>query len=238
LYPLPVNSRGIGVFGACTGGKDGSGFIFQYGSGFIQATNLTFSNLQTTWMDISFTNGNGDKRIVFISQGNTGTPTLVNGQTYTANTIFEQGSQAGAGWFCVANGNLSGNITITGLSQNTTYRVMVLEYNGVAGAEQYLNSVTTNLANQITSNINTQIGTMNVDDVQIFPNPAADKLFIKFSSENPGELQLTNLNGQTILTKKLHSQLESLDVSNLTKGIYIIKIINNNHTIIKKIEVR
>jgi uncharacterized repeat protein (TIGR03803 family) len=225
------------LYGACPGGADGSGFIFQYGPGFIQSTNLIFSNVQTNQININFTNGNGDKRLVFICQGNTGTPTLVNGQTYTANTIFGQGSQAGTGWYCVANGNLSGNITITGLTQNATYRIMVLEYNGVAGSEQYLNSITTNLANQTTGTVNTQTEKASLADVQVFPNPASYKLNIVLPVTN-GFAQIINLSGQIVYTTSLNSQSEELNISNLARGMYIIRIIIKNQVIVKKVEFR
>ena len=105
----------------------------------LQAYNVQFKNMTSTQIDISFTKGDGDYRVVFMSQGSTGKPSVTDGMTYTADANFGTGTQAGTGWYCIANGDLSGNsITVTGLTTTNKYRVMVLEYTGGSGAEQYL----------------------------------------------------------------------------------------------------
>jgi gliding motility-associated-like protein len=103
-----------------------------------QATNLVFTNTATNTTTVSWTNGNGPSRAVFISNTTTGSPIPVQSTTYTANPAFRSGSQIGSsGWYCIYNG--TGNtVDVTGLSSGATYRVMVVEYNGTAGAENYL----------------------------------------------------------------------------------------------------
>ncbi len=120
-----------------------------------QATNIIFSNVQSTQFDFNWTDGNGTKRAVFIAQTNTGTAAPTDNTTYPANTTFATaGSQIGAtGWYCVYNSNAvhPTAITVTGLSANTTYRVMVCEYNGNAGSETYNTlTATDNPLNQTT----------------------------------------------------------------------------------------
>ena len=49
----------------------------------------------------------------------------------------EQGRRsASTGWYSIYNGTGTG-VTVTGLTPETTYRVMVCEYNGAAGKELY-----------------------------------------------------------------------------------------------------
>ena len=110
-----------------------------------QASNITFSAVANTQMDISWTNGSGTKRAVFIKQASSGTASPVDGTTYTANTTFgNSGSQIGSsGWYCIYNGTGS-TVTVTGLTQNTAYQVHVCEYNGAAGSEVYNTSSATN----------------------------------------------------------------------------------------------
>lgn len=116
-----------------------------------QATNISFSNVQTTQFDITWTNGDGANRAVFVFQGNSGTAAPVDNTTYSANTTFGSGDQIGAsGWYCVYNGPGT-SVTVTGFTPGTTYRVMVTEYNGGAGSELYLtSSAVNNPNNQIT----------------------------------------------------------------------------------------
>ena len=387
-------------YGTCLGGTDGLGVIFKFRKTAItQATNLQFTNVLGTQMSISFTKGTGDHRAVFMCQGNNGIPTLFNGTIYAANSIFGQGFQAGTGWYCVANSDLN-NITVTGLSPNTTYRVMAIEYIGEIGSQIYLNaSATGNPANQATpaadqtiifntmpgktygdadfnpgatassgltvtySSANTNLvsvvgnnlhikgaGTVNItasqagninyhaatditipftvykadlisiadnatrkegdanpaftinyngwigadnesvldtkptatclatasspvgtyditpfggsdnnynfvtyvkgtltvqpktgisetaeDDILVYPVPVTSQLNIKLPNTKTAILQIISLNGQVVLTKQLNNTLETIDVSGFAKGIYTIKLILKDKTIIKKI---
>jgi len=119
-----------------------------------QATNIVFSNVQSTQFDFNWTDGNGTKRAVFIAQASSGTAVPVVNTTYTANTAFSSGQQIGAtGWYCVYNNTAHATpVTVTGLSANTTYRVMVCEYNGTAGSEVYnISTATGNPLNQTTT---------------------------------------------------------------------------------------
>ncbi|MBK7031387.1 MAG: hypothetical protein IPH45_20320 [Bacteroidales bacterium] len=121
----------------------------------IQATNVVFSNIQNNQLSIDWTDGNGSNRAVFIKQDNVGVASPSFNTTYTANTAFGLGTQIGtSGWYCVFNGTTHpSGVTVTNLLSNTTYRVMVCEYNGVVGAEQYnISSAINNPINSITQN--------------------------------------------------------------------------------------
>ena len=112
----------------------------------LQATDITFSNVQSNQFTFNWADGNGSRRVVFIKQDTTGTPIPLNNTTYTANTSFGSGSQIGtSGWYCVFNGTThASGVTVTNLLQGNTYRVMVCEYTGSAGAEQYNTCVANN----------------------------------------------------------------------------------------------
>jgi hypothetical protein len=104
-----------------------------------QASNISFSSVQTTQMTVGWTNGNGTKRVVFAKQASTGTTSPVDNTTYSANTSFGSGTEIATGWYCVYNG-YGTSVTITNLSHSTTYIFQVFEYNGGAGEEKYLTS--------------------------------------------------------------------------------------------------
>ena len=105
----------------------------------VQATNVSYSNLTSTTVNLSWTSGNGSNRLVFFKDGTTGTPTLINGISYTANSSFGLGTSDGTGFYCVYNGSatMAPNITISGLTSGHSYRVMVVEYNGNPGFQGY-----------------------------------------------------------------------------------------------------
>ena len=204
-----------------------------------QASNLQFTNIQKNQVDIRFTYGNGDKRAVFISQGNSGTPTVINGVSYTANSTFGLGSNDGSVWYCIANDFLyNATISVTGLTSNTTYRVMVVEYTGAAGAEQYLTSAAAGNPANVTTLINTQTPNLNSAEIEVYPVPATDNLYIKLPVGKSAMAELININGLVVLKKTVNSQLESLNVSGLAKGIYTLKIIAEDLLVVKKIEIQ
>ncbi|TSA51154.1 MAG: T9SS C-terminal target domain-containing protein, partial [Sphingobacteriales bacterium] len=118
-----------------------------------QATNITFSSITNSSFTASWTNGNGASRAVFVIQSNAGSAAPFDATTYTANTTYTSGTQIGAtGWYCVYKGTGT-SVNITGLTTNTTYRVMVCEYNGSATCTRenyFTNTATNNPLNQNT----------------------------------------------------------------------------------------
>ncbi|MFY0653360.1 MAG: VCBS repeat-containing protein [Cyclobacteriaceae bacterium] len=101
-----------------------------------QATALDVTSITENSADISWTFGNGDADVVVVFEGSAGFPDVVDGTTYTANTIFGNGDQAGTGWFVVYDGTGS-SVTVTGLSAGQEYTVAAVEYNGSAGTQKY-----------------------------------------------------------------------------------------------------
>lgn len=118
------------------------------------STGVSFSGVSFTTATASWTvpiSGGGTSRAVFIKASNTGTPSPVNNTTYTANTVFGSGTQIGtSGWYCIYNGT-GNSVNITGLSEGTTYRVNVVEYNGTVGLEKYSPATGSNNPNNFTT---------------------------------------------------------------------------------------
>jgi hypothetical protein len=71
--------------------------------------------------------------------------------------------------------------------------------------------------------------------IEIFPNPAKNQLFIKLSEGISATVQICSINGQVKLNKELNNLLETIDVSQLTKGVYMLKIIYKDKVRIFKI---
>ena len=103
-----------------------------------EATSLSFPNTQTDQMDVSWTDGNGDNRIVVASTSAI-TSTPADNTTYSADVNFGDGATLNAGEFVVYAGSGS-TFTMTGLNSDTQYFIKVFEYNCDGGNEQYLTS--------------------------------------------------------------------------------------------------
>ncbi|WP_294820292.1 T9SS sorting signal type C domain-containing protein [uncultured Flavobacterium sp.] len=100
------------------------------------ATTVTFSNVSSIAMTTGWTPGNGANRLVVVKAGSAVDSAPVDGTTYTASSVFGQGSEIGSGNFVVYSGN-SNTVNITGLNPATTYHVAVYEFNGTAGTQNY-----------------------------------------------------------------------------------------------------
>ena len=72
--------------------------------------------------------------------------------------------------------------------------------------------------------------------VRIFPNPVSQNLSIHFQNQIPfAEINVLNVLGETVLKQNIsNSNNTTLNVANLTNGIYFIQIKSNNILVTKK----
>jgi hypothetical protein len=102
-----------------------------------QASNINFNTITSTGAKAVWTKGDGAGRVAFLKADTLSIPVPADGITYTGNATFGSGTQIGtSGWFCVYSGTDS-IVTITGLANNTTYRMMVMEYSGTGINRDY-----------------------------------------------------------------------------------------------------
>lgn len=101
----------------------------------IQASNVTISNQTTSSMFIQWRKGNGNRRLVVMNTSGPITWTPTDQNTYSANAAFNLAPTWGSGNKIVYNGINPGpndsSLTVSGLSQGTTYFVKVFEYNSI-----------------------------------------------------------------------------------------------------------
>ena len=88
-----------------------------------QTSNVTFTNVNYTSFTASWTNGNGNRRVVYVSDAAITDPTNNSGAAaFTANTTY-----SGSGQQIVYDGT-GASVSVTGLALGTTYNVKVIEY--------------------------------------------------------------------------------------------------------------
>lgn len=68
-----------------------------------------------------------------------------------------------------------------------------------------------------------EVRRVNQADLTIAPNPARDFIRIELPGEPNIQVEVYDLLGKKVLTVNRHTQNSSIDISNLVKGIYIIK---------------
>lgn len=89
-------------------------------------------------MQLNFLAGNGYGRIVIAKQGSAVNSFPVDGNYYTANSLFGNGANLGSGSYVVYNGTGT-SVTVTGLTMGLRYYFQIVEYNGIGYAANYLN---------------------------------------------------------------------------------------------------
>jgi|GEM_PF-2851074 len=155
------NSQNIYFTTGSSSDHMGGALVQLYATPVAPATDIVTSEQNATSVKLKWTNGTGARRVVFMLDGTTGTPSILNNNSYTANTNFGTGSPDQAGeWYCIYNG--TGNeVTVTGLQANHPYRVMVIEYNGVDGVQQYNSTAATD--NPVNLSIALPVSWLNFD---------------------------------------------------------------------------
>lgn len=146
-----------------------------------------------------------------------------SGVDYDLNIYNSAGTVIGSGTGSTATENVS----IANLAVGT-YTVRVFGYNGANSATCY----TLNVARTSASFFG---GETTTATYSVYPNPTKDKLAV--SSSNPDEVmtvEVLNMSGQVLSTRELRSNA-TIDVSDISSGIYFVKIgsVNKEATLIK-----
>lgn len=116
------------------------------------------------------------------------------------------------------NGTGNGTITLTAnKNPNTTTRTATITISATGIENKVVNITQDALPNSISSDI--------TENDLLFPNPAEN--FIKIKNFEPGiAITIWDSNGMLVLTKNL--QDNSVNISQLTRGLYFIRIVNKN----------
>ena len=87
------------------------------------------------------------------------------------------------------------------------------------------------------SEITTGIDEMNSNNQRssIFPNPANEIINIEIKSQKIKfyDAEIYNIQGKSIFMKQYKSSSRNIDISDFSKGIYLLKLKNENGNIIK-----
>jgi hypothetical protein len=105
----------------------------------VAASGVTTIGQTTSSISISWTSGNGSKRLVTCALSTSSVALPANGVTYAASSTYGSGTNLGSGNYAVYNSTGS-SCTINGLAAGTAYRIRIYEYNTTFGTEYYLTS--------------------------------------------------------------------------------------------------
>lgn len=195
----------------------------------IQATDLQYTIQNSSEIELTWQNGSGEARAVFMAENDAEEISLTDNLFYTADNTFGNGEQVGlTGWYCVASGDIS-ETTISGLNAETQYKVMVCEYNQNLDLIKYQDAPA--VQNPITVLASTDITDFNDAGFSVYPNPASNAITIQVSeNEKIKSIEMTDLSGKTIMQENIYSQKTNIDLSTLPKGVYFINVKSTTNT--------
>lgn len=76
-----------------------------------------------------------------------------------------------------------------------------------------------------------------IDGFKLYPNPTLDgKIFIESNHNQPKDIQIFDVLGTQVFRTRLVGK--ELDLSNLNKGVYIVRIFANNKTATRKLVIK
>ena len=67
-----------------------------------------------------------------------------------------------------------------------------------------------------------------LEDVMIYPNPVEHHLYVRMPETMRYEVRLVDMNGKEVMNKQGRGELVSLDISSLSKGTYLLLVIDRS----------
>lgn len=95
-------------------------------------SNIAASSITGSAMTVSWTNGNGGRRLVLARPGTAVNANPTDLTLYTASQVYGLGGQIGTGNYVLLSGTQS-SVNVSGLQPSTTYHYSIFEYNGISG---------------------------------------------------------------------------------------------------------
>lgn len=134
------------------------------------------------------------------------------------------------------------DLKLTGLTSNTTYamKVRARDEAGNWSAFSEVLNVTTNKKSGDTTSTVTAIGTPEILESRAYPNPVVSELTIDLSSVDGNEtceIELMTITGKIVtrLTECQPNEIQTIDLNNTPKGIYMLKVSQGNRVKVEKI---
>ncbi len=192
----------------------------------IQAKNITFSNVTSSSMTVSWTYGNGSRRLVKIKTSNSFTyPSQYN--DYSASAVYSGGEQI------IYNGT-GNSVTVTGLAPHTMYWFEVFEANCSGNNSMYkLVAATGNPKQKKTlaappyynpNRPESEPEESLSNSLLLYPNPTSDNITLESGEENPIlSITVYSADGRMVNSiDNLHSTFYNLHLEGLSAGIYML----------------
>ena len=193
-------------------------------------TTLTLTGPSNAWFAIGFGNSDMGGTDVFRTNGSTIVDAYSNGNALPAQDASQD-------WDLVSNTVSGSNRTIVATRANNTGDSNDHIFNASAGSLSviYAKGSSTNYAYHggnrgfTTLSVTLGISENKLLSFEMYPNPVSDVLNIQLpTGTDKAEVGVYDYTGRLVSTKTVSSNDSTLDVQNISKGIYIIRVTTNS----------
>ena len=73
-----------------------------------------------------------------------------------------------------------------------------------------------------------EAGEMTTNEIQIYPNPANEIIFIQSNNTNEKNIQIIDAIGQIVMSEKTQLDILQLNIADLPAGVYVVQVNERN----------
>lgn len=148
--------------------------------------------------------------------------TALPGGARNEKGVFGQIGYKGSWWTSTQNSEYS---------ENAWYRFIISD-NGMLSSASFVNQRGYSVR-CVKDNNTSKIISINPVEMILYPNPANDRLYIRNVKSSAAFVMIYDLQGKTFINRQISA--DYIDISNLFRGIYLIKIIDSGNIIVDKL---
>jgi len=148
--------------------------------------------------------------------------------TYTLDAVASYTANGGSSWSSSFNGSIR---TFTVQGGGSLYFLAAPYFPGQTGTYLLEMNVT-----RSTSGVQGIQNLTNTAEISIYPNPVTDRVTITSDGE-PMSLMIYDVTGQEVMTKDVTGEVNTIDISRLSKGMYMVKAQQGEKTSCQKLVV-
>ena len=157
-----------------------------------------------------------------------------SGKTYLYEILTSNTGNAASDFVSVSNVQSNNTGNYEPYVVTNTARYVKIIGNGQAGGVSLWNSITEIelYGTQVLSTNQNQLAST----IQVYPNPAKGVLNLNYTSTIDSQIQIFTLDGRQVITQKVNPLVDeqSIDVSKLSNGSYLLNLLDGNKTIATK----
>jgi glucosylceramidase len=160
----------------------------------------------------------------------------VQQRTFTSSNEFKWTvANLGTGYYKITNVNTGKSLDVENVSTANGANIQVWAYTGGLNQQWQFVQVESTAKKALVENPSED---ENTADVAVFIDEASNHLKIKTTHEGSADVQIFNTAGQLVLNKNISfvkGNISEIEVSRLSKGVYIVKVNDNEGTYSKKV---